>query len=191
MTPSLDANVFINCYWDRKELAEFCRQQGLSTAGLKADVTQRIAEFLRSGTTSTPTEVQKPKGLPDSTTGLRLDTAVKHYKNDAVTREFFQRHCGTGFRFNDYLRQFAKGVPKGKSLTYGDLVQGWHEAEEVRKQGGKKIGKQFEYNQFSRDFFSANSGKSKQDMIDAWNIVREYQGPNTYAFYLRIREGTR
>jgi hypothetical protein len=45
------------------------------------------------------------------------------------------------------------------------------------------IGKQFEYNQFTRDFFLNEKGKSQADAIQAWKIVKTQPGPKTYEHY--------
>lgn len=180
----LSPEVFKNCYWDRKEMADFCRQEGLSTSGLKEDVTCRIAEYLENGSRAGPVAAKRARtGPPDSSKPLKLTTPVVNYKNDAKTREFFQQHCGPNFRFNSYLRQFAKGVPAGESPTYGDLIQGWRAAEDQRAKGSSEIGKQFEYNQFSRDYFAEEPDGTRKGMMEAWAEVRAIQGPNTYAFY--------
>jgi len=44
--------------------------------------------------------------------------------------------------------------------------------QEERRQGKQEIGKQFEYNQFTRDYFAANPGGSRKEMMDAWKTVR-------------------
>ncbi|CAE7793869.1 unnamed protein product [Symbiodinium sp. CCMP2456] len=191
LKPGLDVDVFKACYWEVKELAAFCREHGLSTSGVKADVTQRVETYLRTGKRATEPDVKSSShltGARDSALpgGLKLTTPVCNYKNDAATRAFFQQHCGAGFRFNEYLRGFAKGVPEGQDLTYGDLVQGWKEAEGERKEGKTAIGKQFEYNQFTRDFFAANAGGSREEMMEAWRAVRSYQGPNTYEEFKKL-----
>ncbi len=134
LTPKLDPGVFAKCYWEVKELAAFCRDNSLSTSGLKAELTQRVKDFL-SGSGHAKKTVSKAgsQGPRDSAVpgGLKLSTLVKNYNNDAITRSFFQKHCGQAFRFNEYLRQFSKGVPAGQQITYGDLVKGWKDAEEL------------------------------------------------------------
>ena len=60
-----------------------------------------------------------------------MSTPVENYNNDAATRSFFEKHV-EGFRFNEYLRSFSKGVPEGQKLTYGDLIEGWKKAEKDR-----------------------------------------------------------
>ena len=115
-----------------KELAAFLREQGLSSSGLKADLTQRVSDFLRTGRVA-ERRVAAGKGPRDSAIpgGLKVSTPVENYNNDAATRSFFEKHL-EGFRFNEYLRSFSKGVPEGQKLTYGDLIEGWKKAEKDR-----------------------------------------------------------
>lgn len=174
LTPKLDSKAFGKWYWEVKELAAFLREQGLPSSGLKADLTQRVSEFLRTGRVA-ERRATSGKGARDSAIpgGLKPSTPVMNYNNDAVTRSFFQKHCGEGFRFNEYLRGFAKGIPEGEEgITYGDLVEGWKKAEKKRSEGKQEIGKQFEYNQFTRDFFAANPGSSRSEMMEAWRAIR-------------------
>ncbi len=107
-----------------------------------------------------------------------------------MTRKFFVENIGPHFHFNAYLRQFTNKDNMNNKLTYGDLIDGWLN-EESRKKDPKhesNIGKQFEYNQFTRDFFKNEKGKTRADAIKAWNIVKKYPGPNTYVFYKSIKK---
>jgi hypothetical protein len=50
-----------------------------------------------------------------------------------------------------------------------------------KKQGKKiEIGKQFEYNQYTRDFFNDNPGLSKEDCIECWNYKKTQKGEHKY-----------
>ena len=160
-----------------KELVAFLREQGLSSTGLKADLTKRVREFLSTGDVA-ERRAAPGKGPRDSAIpgGLKLSTPVQNYNNDAATRSFFEKHLD-GFRFNEYLRGFAKGI-SGQKITYGDLVEGWKKAEKKRSEGKQEIGKQFEYNQFTRDFFAANSGGSRKEMMEAWRTIRSFAAGN-------------
>lgn len=105
-----------------------------------------------------------------------------NYKNDAKTRDFFVSQIGAHFHFTSYLRQFTNTDNITPNLTYGDLVDGWLE-EEAKNKGfpdNKKIGEQFEYNQFIRDFFANEKEKSLTDAIKAWKLVTSVEGENTY-----------
>ena len=45
----LDSTTFRDFYWLKEELVDFCRNNGLSTAGGKLEITERIAHFLDTG----------------------------------------------------------------------------------------------------------------------------------------------
>lgn len=119
LTPSLDAKTFGKWYWEVKELVAFLREQGLSSTGLKADLTKRVREFLSTGDVA-ERRAAPGKGPRDSAIpgGLKLSTPVKNYNNDAATRSFFEKHLD-GFRFNEYLRGFARKSPMAIWLKVG------------------------------------------------------------------------
>jgi hypothetical protein len=50
------------------------------------------------------------------------------------------------------------------------------------KKSGKKIkiGKQFEYNQYTRDFFENNPSLSREDCIKCWNYKKNQIGNHKY-----------
>ena len=113
-------------YWLKTELIHACKIHHLSTQGLKQELVTRLKIFLKTS--------QKTSAIKTSTTNRRdsdveltLTTPVKHYRNDAFTRDFFIHHIGKSFRFNAYLRQFRDVNNIITGLTYGDLIQGYLE----------------------------------------------------------------
>jgi len=187
LTVSLNPELFKNCYWDKKELVSFCSANGLSTIGGKADLVNRIEYFLHTGQKLASIKIKRIDRR-DSDNKITKDTLVVNYKNDAKTRNFFEKEIGTHFRFNSYLRQFAKNSNKDSNLTYGDLIQGWIKTEEQKQNSSYKstIDKQFEFNQFQRDFYAKEKGKNRKELVAAWQLVRSVVGPNTYEYYLII-----
>ena len=129
--------------------------------------TKKLWEFMAN---------KKPaKKTRDSEKPITPKTYVVNYKNDAATRKFFVEQIGRRFHFTDYLRQFTnKNNLANKKLTYGDLVKGWLAEESRKKDPNYKttIGKQFKYNQFIRDFFLHEKGKTLADAIKEWKMVR-------------------
>lgn len=190
LTKAIDLTIFETYYWLKTELIDFCKKQGLSSKGSKEELTGRIEVFIRTGVRSNP-PTKKTTGNRDSEKPITLKTPVIHYKNDAPTRGFFVQHIGPRFHFTAYLRQFGKKIIKRrKPLTYGELVKGWL-AEEARKKNPHyqtHIDKQFEYNRFIRDFFASEAGKSRNEAIQAWKIVRAIPGPNTYSYFKSIKQ---
>ena len=52
---------------------------------------------------------------------------------------------------------------------------------EIQNSGEKtKIDKQFQYNQYIRDFFENNDGKSLDDAIKCWKYKKSIKGHNKY-----------
>ena len=69
---------------------------------------------------------------------------------------------------------------KGKK-TYKEAIIELKIIDEDKKQGHKTvIGKQFEYNQYTRDFFEKNKGRSKKECIKCWNYKKSKSGSHKY-----------
>jgi hypothetical protein len=173
-----------NHYWLKVELIAFCKANQLPTLGSKVELIQRIKVFM---TTGRKAQFKKNRStvLRDSLQEISVNTLVNHYKNDAATRQFFVKQVGKHFHFDAYLRQFTNKNNITPGLTYGDLVQGWLKEASKRKEATYQstIGSQFEYNQFTRDFFANERGKSRSDAIQAWKVLKALPGKKTYANY--------
>lgn len=183
LTKQITLADFKSHYWLKTELAQFCKANDLSTVGSKQELTKRIKAFIATGRRIKRKIVKQI--ARDSDQPIKIDTLVKHYNNDAATRQFFISQLGESFHFNAYLRQFTNINNITSDLTYGDLVTGWLAEESKRNnpQYKTKIDKQFEYNQFVRDFFTNEKGKSQPDVVKAWKIVKTFSGEKTYANY--------
>ena len=182
LTSDISIDDFLGYYWLKKELVCFCSQHLIPTSGNKADLTARISYFIR--TKDIPTIKRKPykSATWDSKRPLTLTTPVVYYKNDAATRAFFKQHLGPRFTFNGYLRAFATQKNDG-SLTYQDLVDGYRQS---LQQGKSPIGEQFEYNQFTRDFYANSPDKTREACLQAWKLVKAAPGGCTYKDYLKL-----
>lgn len=176
-----------NYYWLKSELIRFCSQHDLPTSGSKELLTERIRGYFNGDRVSVVTRSQRMQHR-DSDKTITDTTPVKHYKNDAATRHYFMSRIGPHFKFNSYLRQFSKPEQITLGLTYGDLVVGYLEHEQQKQQHQQAIPKQFEYNQFIRDYFQQCREASLTDAIAAWNAVKAQPGPNTYDFYRKLCE---
>lgn len=179
----LTPEYFKNRYWLKMELITLCKTLGLTTPGAKQELLTRIETFIVTGIKTSPVS-NTINAVRDSNSPITRNTPVMNYKNDAATRQFFIEQIGKHFRFNAYLRQFTQRNNNEK-LTYGDLVDGWVACEQKKKNPDYQsdIGKQFEYNQFTRDFFLNEKGKSQSDAIQAWKRVKSLSGPKTYEHY--------
>jgi hypothetical protein len=187
LTPNLCAQIFKQYYWLKKELTDFCTQVGLSTAGMKPEIVQRIYTFLETGKRLNP--VRQNTGALDSDKPITLNTPVVHYKNDPKTRDFFIKHIGPHFTFSARVNIFRKdALAQGKNITYGDLIAQWLEEYALRKDKSIKlpIMKSCEYNQFTRDYYVANPNAERKLVIAAWKQARTLVGQHTYQAWVKI-----
>ncbi|WP_137789240.1 DUF6434 domain-containing protein [Bacillus sp. E(2018)] len=179
LTKQLSIKSFKEYYWLKEELQRFCRTEGLSTSGSKIEISHRIETYLETGKILKPT--RKIIAKKEASKELSLDTVItENHRCGQEVRAFFKSHI-PNFHFSTYIQSFFK---ENVGKTYHDVVKNWYE-EEVRKKDPtykKEIGTQFQYNQFTRDFFADpnNRGKSREDVINAWNTIKSLPGSNKY-----------
>ncbi|PLS18920.1 cytoplasmic protein [Bacillus sp. M6-12] len=182
LTKEISLQSFKDYYWLKEELQSFCREHGMSTTGSKMEISDRIITFLQTG------EIKKrpiKKALANKKTStpceLTLDTVITNtHRCSQEVRAFFQTVIPK-FHFSTYIQNYLKN---NIGKTYADVVNAWYAEEERKKQPNyqKKIAPQFEYNQFTRDFFAdpKNKGKSRAEAIEAWDNIKKLPGSNQY-----------
>jgi len=186
LTPSTSVRDFREFYWLREELQAFCRRHGLPTSGGKREIADRIEHFLETGerrdSASSPERAapsRRPGRVPLGP--LSMSTrAPLGFRCTQEARAFFEQHMGATFRFTVTLQRFIKDHP---GITFGEIADEWKRQEVARKGGARpEIAPQFEYNQFTRDFFAdpRNEGKTRHDCIDAWRRTRSRRGDHRY-----------
>lgn len=183
MRPRLSKDIqieeFKQYYWLKEELQAFCREHLISPAGSKGEIANRIEVFLHSGEILLPVRRAKISKVEEP---LSLDTVITEgHRCSHQVRAFFQKAIGPKFHFSTYIQNYFKN---NIGNSYRDAVTAWIEEEE-RKKGpdySKVIAPQFEYNQFTKDFFADpnNKGKTRQDAIRAWNAMKQLPGSNKY-----------
>ncbi|MCR8849364.1 SAP domain-containing protein [Rossellomorea sp. SC111] len=171
--------TFKEYYWLKEELQTFCRHYGISASGSKIEISERVSFFLSTGEIIKPVRKSKQSAAPQET--LSLDTVItEHHRCSQEVRAFFKSVIPT-FHFSTYIQNYFK-LNAGK--TYRDAVEEWHHEEKRKKEPAykKEIAPQFEYNQFTRDFFAdpKNQGKKRADAIAAWNEIKKLPGSNKY-----------
>ncbi|WP_226526968.1 DUF6434 domain-containing protein [Metabacillus niabensis] len=181
LTKQTNIQSFKNYYWLKTELQTFCRENGISVTGSKQEISDRIEVFLKTG------EIKSPIRKPNVKRNIKLieesslDTVIteNHHCSQSV-RAFFKTVIPK-FHFSTYIQNYFKN---NIGKTYRDVVDAWYEEEQRKKAPTytKKIAPQFEYNQFTRDFFAdpKNQGKSRKDAIEAWNKIKKLPGSNRY-----------
>lgn len=181
LTKEISVQRFQDFYWLKEELQSFCRGNGISTTGSKIEITERIETFLRTGEIIKPIRKTRMNKKAEPQGELSLDTIItENHRCSQRVRAFFKTVI-PNFHFSTYIQNYIKS---NVGKTYRDVVNAWYE-EEIRKKNPfykTEIAPQFEYNQFIRDFFAdpKNKGKSRDEAIAAWNIVKKLPGSNKY-----------
>ncbi len=186
LSKKLTVDEFKKFYWEKKELIAFCRDHKIPTQGGKIDLENRIIYYLETGKIKTIKKIVR-LGDWDSSKNIIKQTPVINFKCDALTRKFFTSERGDKFKFNQYLREFAK-QPNDGTITYGDLVDGW-KVSQIKKK--KIIDKQFQYNQFQRDFYAHDKNETRSECLKAWRLVRSVEGEATYKHYLTLKNDSK
>ena len=182
LTKDLNPDEFREYYFLKEELKDFCRKEGLKVSGSKGELEERIIHYLSTGD-----ELIKPKTAqshkPESSE-ISLDSRLgenfrcrlgENFRCSEDKREFFEREIGKGFKFKVKFQKWLKSNP---DRTYRDAIEAYHE---IQNSGEKtKIDKQFQYNQYIRDFFENNDDRSLDDAIKCWKYKKSLKGHNRY-----------
>jgi len=182
LAKDISLQEFGDFYWLKEELQSFCRNNGISASGAKVDISNRIKTFLQTGEIEKPSRFATSKTKSHKRDTLTLDTIITvDHRCSQEVRAFFKTAIHANFHFSTYIQNYFK-TNQGK--TYSDVIQAWHEEEQRKKDPSyqKEIAPQFEYNQFTRDYFADpnNRGKSREEAIEAWNAIKKLPGSNKY-----------
>lgn len=170
-----DGRVFRSYYYLLSELKAYCKERGLSAAGGKQEIADRIAHFIDTGEALRPAPRQAQAG---SVTEITVDTLIEpNIRCTEVHRRFFQEAIGKGFTFNVAFQNWLK---ENAGKPYGEAVAAYHTLKEAAKQSQTVISKQFEYNTYIRDFFADNAGRSLDEAIRCWKHKKALPGHNRY-----------
>lgn len=182
LTKDITLESFQDFYWLKTELTAFCRDNTISPAGSKKNIQERIEYYLKTGKKLGKKKRNNAiKNHSKSYDLVSLEKQIsKNYKNNKKHREFFKSIIGERFKFNVPFMAWMKSNPE---KTYQEAVNEWLRIESEKKPGKKyKIASQFEYNQYTRDFFRSNPTKKRNDAIKCWTYKKSLPGSNKYDF---------
>lgn len=174
LTRNLKPEEFGEYYFLKEELKDFCRAEGLKVSGSKQDLEKRIIYYLKTGEELAELAVKQNSKV--TLKEITLDSKLgENFKCSEDKREFFEKQIGKGFKFKVKFQKWLKANP---DKTYGDAIDAYFE---IQNSGEKtQIAKQFQYNQYIRDFFENNNDKSLDDAIKCWKHKKALKGHNKY-----------
>ena len=164
-------------YYLKNDLVNICKKYNLPTIGSKGNLLKNISNFIENKSIK---KVKIKKIKMDNDFEPSLEKIInENYCNNEIHRAFFIKTIGGQFKFNvTFMNWMAKN--KGKK-SYRDAIEEYNKILLDKKNGKKvKIGKQFEYNQYTRDFFNENTNLSREDCIKCWNYKKKQMGNHKY-----------
>lgn len=174
LTKNLSPDEFKEYYFLKDELKDFCRLEGLKVSGSKKDLENRIIHYLSTGEMLEEPVVKEVSNNSHST--ITLDSKLgENFKCGQDKREFFEKEIGKTFKFKVKFQKWLKANP---DKTYREAIDAYFEIHNSKEK--TNIDKQFQYNQYIRDFFNDNDGKSLEEAIKCWKFKKSLKGHNRY-----------
>lgn len=92
LSKELNVQQFSDFYWLKEELQTFCRDNGMSAAGSKIEIADRITTFLQTGEIKKPLRNTTGKVKSQTQTTLSLDTVItENHRCSQQVRAFSRR----------------------------------------------------------------------------------------------------
>lgn len=171
LSKELDSKSFLNFYYLKEELIDFCRENGLPVSGGKLDLTERIAHFLDTGMISKISSNRKV------TTNIEKITENTKIESNIICSEkhraFFKEKIGKSFSFNVL---FQKWLKNNAGKTYAQAIEAYYQILGEKKNNRTVIDKQFEYNSYIRDFLKITKVEVWKKRLFVGNIKKVCKG---------------
>ena len=174
LTAELTSEEFREYYFLKEELKDFCRANGLKISGSKNDLEKRIIYFLDTGKSLKESKPKQNK-IEDSGEITLYSKIGENFKCSENKRKFFEKNIGKGFKFKVNFQKWLKANP---DKTYRDAINAYLEIQNSKEK--TKIDKQFQYNQYIRDFFENNENGTLEDAIKCWKYKKSLKGYTIY-----------
>ena len=191
LTKDLKSEDFKEFYFLKEELKDFCKREGLKVSGSKNQLEERIIYYLDTGKSldkckasgnkynSNSNNLQLNKSnlkKENSSDKITLDSVLgENFKCSENKREFFEKEIGKGFKFKVKFQKWLKSNP---DKTYKDAIYAYYDIQNSNEK--TPIDKQFQYNQYIRDFFEDNDDKKLEEAIKCWKYKKSLKGHNKY-----------
>jgi hypothetical protein len=160
-------------YWLKEELVAYCKQNAIVYSGGKFTILERIAKKLDGKKLISKTNTKAVSIFDWHGAPLTPNTIISdNYKNSQNVRRFFKVHCVEKFHFSIPFMKWMK-ANTGKKLK--DAIIEWKRLQKIVSDKSFKsvIPAHNQYNQYIRDFFADNPGKTLKDARHYWKLKRQ------------------
>jgi len=164
-------------YYLKNDLIKLCKEHNLPANGSKENLLEYLCSFIENKPVN---KIKKKIKTNNNCFEPSLDKIIDtNYSNNEAHRNFFKETIGKKFKFNVTFMNWME-ENKGK-MKYRDAVAMYNKIILDKKYGKRTvIGKQFEYNQYTRDFFENNPELRKEDCIKCWKHKKKQIGSHKY-----------
>jgi hypothetical protein len=169
-------------YWLKAELEAYCREHGLSRAGTKAELTDRIAAYIETGAKRpSPRRRVVRSGVDWATAKISRTTRITpDITFGPNVRGFFVREIGKKFSCTSEFMAWMKQNP---GRPFADAIDYWNalQARKTDPDFKRTIAPGNQYNQYLRDFFEDNPKADMKTARACWAAKRARKGKPVYA----------
>lgn len=174
LNKNLDEKTFRNCYYLKEELVKFCKENNLPTGGSKAELTERIAIFLKSGKvcegkTYNKMEIGNVCMAQASNNKDRNENCAVHALKDSAKSGICSAQ-GAG-KSNTSVENIDEDTLIETNIVCSQKHRAFFES---------RIGNGFSFNVRFQKWLKANAGKTYRDAIEAYRQIVEDNKKNKY-----------
>lgn len=167
LTDDLTGAEFERWYWLKDELAAFARTLGIRATGGKAILAARISAALDGREFTEPTVARRVSGAQLAGPLTAATVIPPGQRCSQVVRAWMTEQVGAGFGFDAPMREFFAAADG--TTTMADALDHWYA---TRDAGPRDIGAQFEYNRFTRAWYTSHPDGTRAELLDAWREHR-------------------
>ena len=188
---------FSKYYWYREELQQICKQLGIDSSGMKAELNRNIEEYFKGNLicpkSKTPVKARAKAAVSCANRAqsaaddvpLTLDTPLLacNFRFSQRFRDFFSAQTGVArFKFNTDMVATAKKVREtgDTSFTLGDLLDIFYGKKTYAKYDDSCL----QWNKFVKDFCADPKAAQFSDKLKTaailWREVRNSTRPKVY-----------
>lgn len=171
LNKELSSEEFIEHYYLKNELIDFCKEEGLDTSGNKSDLIIRIVNYLNTSNNLNNTRINDKSSVLSDTSTKTFD---KIGNNTDEVNEFFEDKIDSiSYKKHNNPNKFKYNILNGVDHVYRGI-------KDMLKNTRTAIGKQYQYDSYIRAFFLSNPDETFENAVQCWKYKKSLKGSRKY-----------
>lgn len=152
LNKELSSEEFIEHYYLKNELIDFCKKEGLQTKGKKSDLINRISCYLDENNNLNNTKIYQESSILSETPNRDYNKG-----NNLIggVKKFFEDKIGLNSEVKSNFQCMIKNTRKA-------------------------LGKQYQYDYYIREFFLNNPDETFENAVQCWKYKKSLKGSRKY-----------